>query len=351
MNVYFLADTHLGMKGDNHIWLNDCINYYYNVFIPYCKEHVQKDDVLVHLGDVYDNRSAIGIETIYKSIKLFEDLSQIFSKIIIIVGNHDIFNKNTNDVTSLNMLKYIPNIEIIYRPEIRKLENKDVLFVPWIEDKDEQKKLLSSHNVDYVFGHLEIGGAVMSSKGNTLKSNNSIQSEDFKKAQVFAGHIHIRQNFKNIHYCGTPYHKDRGDIGNQKGFTILDIESGKTTFIPNTYSPEFIKVNVDDILDKTIYDLEKEWKDKYVDIVVKNEYAPYCRFDIIRENLSNVYREFNHVPDKTEINVIENVEMDFSETKSMNEMVEKYMDNMVIDESVKNNVLKKLETYKDKIQI
>ena len=150
---------------------------------------------------------------------------------------------------------------------------------------------------------------------------------------------------------GNLYHKDRGDIGNQKGFTILDIETGATQFIPNTYSPEFIKVNVDDILDKTIYDLEKEWKNKYVDLVVKNEYTQYCKFDMIRENLSNIYREFNHVPDKSEINMVEHIESDFSETKSMNEMVEKYMDNMVIDESVKNNVLKKLETYKDKIQI
>ena len=210
MKIYFLADTHLGAKGDNPEVLHDWIDYYNKVFIPYCREHVQTGDILVHLGDVTDNRSTLGLETINLTIKLFEYLSDIFSDIRLIVGNHDIFKKHTNEITSLNMLKYIPHVSIYYTPQVEEIGGKHVLFVPWIEELEEQKKLLKSHNVDYVFGHLEIGGAVTSSKGNKMQTNNAIISSDFKKAEVYAGHIHIRQNYKNVHYVGTPYHKDRG---------------------------------------------------------------------------------------------------------------------------------------------
>ena len=348
MNIYFLADTHLGMKGDNHIWLNDCIEYYYKVFIPYCKEHVKPDDILVHLGDVYDNRSNIGIETIYRSIKLFEDLSKIFSKIIITVGNHDIFNKHSTEITTLNMLKYIPNVEIIYNPEVRNINGKDILFVPWVEDLSDQKKLLSSHNVDYVFGHLEIGGAVMSSKGNRSKTNNSIQSDDFKKAQVFAGHIHIRQSFKNINYVGCPYHKDRGDIGNSKGFTILDLETGQTQFIENKHSPQFKTYRIYDILDKTVGELKEEWKNNYIDLIIKSNDYPKCNFNKLREIFKDVYKEFEPISEKTDV-ITETDNIKITETKSAPDMLNEYLSQCNVSDVLKDGIMSKIEKYKDNL--
>ena len=29
--IYLTADNHLGMKGDNPIWLKDCFDYYNNI--------------------------------------------------------------------------------------------------------------------------------------------------------------------------------------------------------------------------------------------------------------------------------------------------------------------------------
>lgn len=344
--IYLTADNHLGMKGDNPIWLEDCFGYYNNVFIPFCRTHVQPDDVLVFLGDVFDNRSNIGLETITLSIKLFEDLSNIFKDIRIIVGNHDIFKKHSNDITSLNMLKHIPHVSIYYEPKVEKISNKKILFVPWIEDVEEQKKIISSHNVDYVFTHAEIGGCITSSKGTILHTNNSIQSTDFKKSHVFAGHIHIRQDYKNISYVGTPYHKDRGDINNKKGFTILDVESGRTKFVENTYSPKFLRVNGYDIMDKTVSELKEEWKNNYIDLVIKNTHVPLCRFDMLRELFKNVYKEFNLVPDNSEV-IVENNAIQLSESKSMNELIDDYLVNYDLDDEIKNNIKKKIEKYNE----
>ena len=344
--IYLTADNHLGMKGDNPIWLKDCFDYYNNIFIPFCKKYVQPDDILIFLGDVFDNRSSIGLETITLTIKLFEYLSDIFNDIRIIVGNHDIFKKHSNEITSLHMLKHIPHVKIYFEPIVEEISEKKCLFVPWIEEIDEQKKLLKSHNVDYVFGHLEIGGCITSSKGTTLHTNNSIQSTDFKKAHVFAGHIHIRQDYKNISYVGCPYSKDRGDINNKKGFTILDVETGRTKFVENTYSPKFIRVNGYDILDKTVGDLKKNWNNNYVDLVIKNTHVPLCRFDMLREIFTGIYKEFNLVSDNSEV-IVENNAIQLSESKSMNELVDEYLVNYDLDDDVKKNIKFKIEKYNE----
>ena len=99
MKVYFLADTHLGMKGDNEIWLKECYEYYIKSLIPYLIKNVHPDDILIHCGDVFDNRSNIGIQTINVAITLFEKFSEIFNDIRIIVGNHDMMRKHDTKMT------------------------------------------------------------------------------------------------------------------------------------------------------------------------------------------------------------------------------------------------------------
>lgn len=349
MNTYFITDTHFGMKGDSPIWLDDCIGYFKKVFIPYVKEHVKPEDCLISLGDVFDNRSNIGIETICRVIELFEEFSEIFSQIIIIVGNHDIFKKHSNDITSLNMLKHIPKIKIVYKPEVMNLGGKNILMLPWIEEVEEQKKLIKSHNVDYVFGHLEIGGCVTNSnKGMVLKTNNSIESKDFKKAQVYAGHIHIRQDYKNIHYLGNPYHKDRGDIGNTKGITILNIESGRTKFIENTFSPKYISVDIHDILDTTIEELKPQWKNNYVDLVVDSKEVTECNFETVRELLKDYYREFK-VDSKNKQPLLQTTtDIELSESKSAIDHIDEYINQLDIDDDEKENIIGVLKEYNER---
>lgn len=346
MKVYFLADVHFGMKGDNPIWLKDCTDYFEHVFIPYCREHVRQNDILVMLGDWFDNRSNIGLHTINCALDIMEKLSRIFLDIRLIVGNHDIFQKNSNYITSLNMFKFIPNVRIYYEPTVDTICGKTILFVPWVEDLKEQRKLLKSYETDYVFGHLEIGGCVTSHKGNKLKSDNTIQSTDFRKSQVYAGHIHIRQDFKNIHYVGTPYHKDRNDLDNTKGITILDLETGETEFVENTFSPQFKHMRIYDILDKTVGELKSEWNNNYIDLVIKSGDYPKCSFDKLREIFMNVYRGFEPICEKSDV-VVESNDVQITETKSAPEILNEYLEQCDMSNDIKEGMLKKIEKIKD----
>ena len=76
------------------------------MFGPYSKDkhhHCKPGDILIHCGDLYDNRTSIPIIASYKAEKILLELSKILP-LHIIVGNHDLWNKGTNDINIFNYL-------------------------------------------------------------------------------------------------------------------------------------------------------------------------------------------------------------------------------------------------------
>ena len=348
--IWLIADTHFGYKGDDEEWLSDYIGYFENTLIPIMKKEVKPGDIMIHLGDVFDNRSTIGLNTIHRVIKLFESFSKIFNDIRITVGNHDIMKKSTNEVTSIDMLKYIPHVKVYYTPDVDVIDGKMCFFNPWVENPDKEREYLSGINADYVFGHLEIGGSQMSNRsGVKIEFAGGIKASDFKNSQVYAGHIHIRQDNKNIHYVGNPYHKDRGDRENQKGITILDLKSGETSFIENTTSPKFIKENIYDILNFTVGDLKERWKNNRVDLHIKSTDITKCNFENLNTALDYCYRSFEPKGDTVipELNLV--TEMSFSDAKSSDDYIDDFLKNQDLTDDMMKEVKEKMLEYRDRL--
>lgn len=348
--IWLIADTHFGYKGDDDEILNDYIGYFEDVVIPIMRKEVKPGDIMVHLGDVFDNRATIGLNTITRVIGLFEHFSAIFNDIRITVGNHDIYKKSSNDTTSINMLKYIPNVKIYYEPCVEVIDGKTCLFNPWIEDLEKEKSILSDVNVNYIFGHLMIGGSKMADRsGMKISATSGISVKDFKSAQVYAGHIHIRQDNKNIHYVGNPYSKDRGDRENTKGLTILDIRTGKTEFIENTYSPKFIKDNIYDIMNFTVNDLKKRWYNNYVDLHMKGCDMVKCNFDDLRDQLKGIYKNFNPIGDNTVLETDDNKIYEFKDAKTSDGYLKEFIDGQDLSDDFKKRVMDKLKEYSSRL--
>ena len=71
--------------------------FYRDVFFPYLLEN--KIDTILHLGDYYDNRKTINFKALHHNRKIFLDkLREYGMTMDIILGNHDTYFKNTNEL-------------------------------------------------------------------------------------------------------------------------------------------------------------------------------------------------------------------------------------------------------------
>ena len=271
MKVYLTTDWHFGIYLNNlDKWLNMMEDYFYNFFIPYLRKNVKDGDILIHCGDLYDNRTSIPIIASYKAEKILLEISKILP-IHLIVGNHDLWNKGSNDINSVRLFSHIPNIHIYTSPESITIFDKKLVFIPWVEKRLELIKEIQDNPGDYLFCHSDLNGCKMHLNSVAHRNPDKIDVSEFKGySHVFSGHIHLTQSNENFTYVGSPYQMDRNDTDDQKGITILDLISGKIDFVPNTYSPVFKKVSV--LNEDNIDSLDKLLGSKdYIDLSISNK--------------------------------------------------------------------------------
>ena len=271
MKVFMITDTHFGIYLNNlDKWLNMMESTFYNWVIPYLKENSKPGDVLIHLGDLFDNRTSIPIIVLNKVEKILNDLSDVLP-LHIMVGNHDLWNKGSNDVNSVRLYGYL-NKNITVHQDTTKLNigGKDLILMPWVEKRLDMIKEIGKNPGDYLFCHSDLNGCRMHLNSVAHRNADKIDVESFKGYQrVFSGHIHIRQVNSNFEFIGSLYQMDRNDTGDQKGITILDLETGEVSFEANTYSPIVRKFRV--ITEEDIDKLDElsDTKD-YIDIAISN---------------------------------------------------------------------------------
>jgi hypothetical protein len=110
MKIHMISDTHFGIYQNNlDKWLNMMEDTFYKFVIPYLKENVKK--VYTYTPwDLFDNRTSLPI-ILNKSI--LKDISDIVP-IHIMVGNHDLYNKGSNDINSVRLFGYINKNITVY---------------------------------------------------------------------------------------------------------------------------------------------------------------------------------------------------------------------------------------------
>jgi len=210
-----------------------------------------KIDTIIHLGDLVDRRKYINIQT---AKRLREDFIQPIIERGIdyhqILGNHDIYYKNTTSVNSIQELccptmnsekfhVYDTATEVV-------LYDAKFLFVPWIcqENKDATFDKIKNTTAQICLGHLELRGFQMF-RGNvsTHGEDSNIFSQKFDL--TCSGHYHHRSNNDGVYYLGSHGQFTWSDYGDARGFHILDTETRELTFIENPYKM-FMKAFYDD---------------------------------------------------------------------------------------------------------
>jgi DNA repair exonuclease SbcCD nuclease subunit len=285
--IWMITDTHLGVRNSSEEWIQIIRKYFFDWFIPLVKKEYKPGDVLVHLGDVYDSRQSINLKVLNLCVEVFGELSKIFvDGIFIIAGNHDCYSKESNDINSLTSLKFIPNINIYEEPETVKFGDKKVFLMPWRTDEEAAAELLAkTPEHDYLFCHSDIRGLNFNKYTKIEEGLSYNRLDNFKR--VYSGHIHYSQNFGKVRMLGSPYQLTRSDIDNKKAILLLDLETENEILFENNFSPRFIKIGFESVLDRTPPELEEMFRNNFVDILIDPKMAVKAPLGILSEMITS----------------------------------------------------------------
>ena len=271
--IWLLSDLHFGIYHNDKDWLKIQKDYFFDFFIPMIERTKDQRQMLLVLGDVFDNRRLLDIDIISTVYDIFKKLGEILP-VFIIVGNHDTYKKGDNDINSLTIFKEIKNVNVYSKPDILTVNNKNLLLCPWITDKEEEKevfkKYIKNYKCEYVFAHTEFNG--MSLNSDNSISNSGLDISDFKNVKIISGHIHSSSSKETVLYTGSPYSMTRIDINTDKKLFYIETETDnwviKETI--NNFSPKFLKLNFNDIMEMDSEEFIKIIKNNFVDIVIDN---------------------------------------------------------------------------------
>ena len=269
MKVAIITDTHYGArKGSKH--LHDYFELFYkNVFFPALEEYGVK--TVIHMGDAFDSRKSIDYQSLEWSKRVvFNPLKKY--DVHMIVGNHDTYYKNTNEVNSPELLlQTYKNIKTYSKPAEVNVGGLDILFLPWINQENEELSFntIKKTTCRCAMGHLELQGFRVN---RSLIMEHGLQSELFEKFErVYSGHYHTRSNDGKVFYLGNPYEMFWTDVNDTRGFHIFDTETLEHFPINNPYKM-FYNIYYED----TPYQMfdATEYENKIVKVVVRKKSKP-----------------------------------------------------------------------------
>lgn len=269
--IFLLGDSHIGLGYPNKTdhWFKVHQEYFDKFLIPLLIREVKEGDIIIHLGDLFDNRNVIPINLLNYAMDIVVKISKI-APFHIIVGNHDCWHKSSSQITTLRPFRYIPNV-FIY-DKVKKIEymGKKLLMMPYFEKKSDQiKSIYENKDCEYLFCHSDLNGAKMHLTSVAHKNQDKIDVEEFSCfKKVYSGHLHINQVNKNFTFVGNLFEMDRNDLGNQKGIFILDVIDGSERFIQNMVSPKFRKVYLR--TEEDILSLDTVSTKDYIDLFISN---------------------------------------------------------------------------------
>ena len=285
MKAAIITDTHFGVRNDSQTFLNFFDKFYSNVFFPYLIDN--NITTIFHLGDIVDRRKFINYVTLREFKRIFvQPCIDNKIKLNVIVGNHDIPYRNTNEVNALNELfgNEYDLIDIFSDVKDVEFDGCDITMLPWINNENyvESMQFIKNTKSQVLFGHLEIRGFEMY---RGMKNPHGMEAALFDKFDlVCSGHFHHRDRNGNIYYLGNPYEITWSDYDDPRGFHILDSESLEFEFIQNPYNM-FHKIYYDDSKEMEKIDYDKLERTCVKVIVVRK--TDFTKFDKIIDNLYN----------------------------------------------------------------
>ena len=160
MKVAIITDQHFGARKNSKLFHDYFLKFYNDVFFPTLEE--EGIHTVIDMGDTFDNRTGINFGALsWAKNNYYDRLQQMGVAVHTIVGNHTAFYKNTNEVNAVDLLlREYENVKVYAEPTEVLLDELKVLFVPWINQENEENtsKLIQKTSCVCAMGHLELNG-------------------------------------------------------------------------------------------------------------------------------------------------------------------------------------------------
>lgn len=338
MKIGVITDTHFGARNDNAVFAKQFKKFYDEVFFPTLEENDVK--VVLHLGDLTDRRKYINFVTAkFLEESFVAPLSEEGIEFHVILGNHDTYFKNTNEVNSIRQLYGTTTHTNLHFYENEPVEltfdGVKIMLSPWVcqENYEASVKAFEDTDAQILMGHFEIQGFEMM-RGQLC--DHGFDKKIFNKFDsVYSGHFHHPSTHDNITYLGAPYEMNWSDYDGKRGFHIFDTETREMEFIANPFRV-FHKIVYDDS-DMTVDDIShldtSHLTDAYLKVIVKNKNNPYI-FDLFLDRIQQSgAADVKVVEDHMNLDVVDENEL-IDEAQDTLTIIKKYI------ETVETNVAK-----------
>jgi len=281
------TDIHFGNKSNSKLHNQDCAD-----FVDWIITEGKKNDceTCFFLGDWHHARASINILTLNYSLQALEKLSNAFSQVFFIPGNHDLYYRDRRDIQSAEWARNIKGITIVNDF----FNEGDVAIAPWLVGDDHKK--VKKMEAKYLLGHFELPHFYMNAMVR-MPDHGDITVHDFKGVeQVYSGHFHHRQVQGNVKYIGNAFPHNYSDAwDDERGATIIQW-GGEPNHIAWPDAPKYRTLKLSTLLEKPDEILlPKTFARVSLDIDISYEEANF-----IKEEFMDKYdlRELNLIPTK-----------------------------------------------------
>ena len=336
MKILLITDQHFGVRNDNQNFIEHYRKFYGNIVIPFLKASGIKE--IINLGDTFDRRKYVNFMSLEAAKEMwFDPVKELGCKMTALIGNHDIYYKNTLRINSPDELLGGYDIDVIHEPSTRNFDGTDILLLPWICDENYDRTLrsISESTAPVCMGHLELNG-FEAHPGHVM--DKGIDMNIFKKfTKVFSGHYHTKSNKNNCYYLGNPYQLYWNDYGQKRGFHVFDTETLRTTFYRNPFDT-FHKLYYNN---GVVLPNEEEVKGTFVKLIVEDK-GDYTKFDYFVRQLQDI--------GLADLKIVEDLSVDIEggdvvvETEDTITLLDNYIDDidLKVDKSNVKNIMRSL---------
>lgn len=346
--IGMLTDIHFGRRSNSKVHNQDCLDH-----IAWFCDIIRKAGDYTHiafLGDWFESRSAINIETLEYSYKGLTMLNELGIPVYFVVGNHDLHRRTTRDVHSVRMFQEMSNFVVIDKPMVI----DGCLFSPFLFES-EYGGMIQHNDLHAWFGHFEFKNFVITGY-NTVMEHGPDHKLFGGPKKIFSGHFHKRQVCDNVVYIGNAFPMDFGDANDfERGACTYYVQDDRVEFHNWGECPTYSKTYLSKVMDD-------QWSPKpkmKVKCVIDVD-LPYSTAQELREGMIDLYklRDFVLEEDRASkqgilegdsVKVTDSIGVDFS---SIDDMVITQLEAAKDDKKLDLDVNMLVQIYKDiKIEI